>query len=764
MRYGFLTFEFPPAHGGGLSTYMVQTLKMLREAGHQAFVVVTDNGIAGQKFETFEGHTVLRVNVVNDPVGQTLGYWAAASYVVAEALKTAIAYCGMPDVLEVCDGFGLGYYTLQRKLTLEAPFRDLKICVTAHTPCALIRRWEGANWHRLPDYWTREAEIFCFKAADIVLAPSQFIIDQLRADFECADVRFTLVRNPYRLPPPVVAKPKLPAMALGTAKPDRRARAAAVAAPAVPDTGYYMLASRLAVWKGVLDIAQAFDLYWQGGGKARLKLFGADTETAFTNGSVAAFLKTRYAKHVAAGRLEIPALVKPEILAQQRRGAIALVHPSHKENLPYTIIEHMAGGGIALASAQGGQAEFIEDQVNGFLFQAQNPASLLEALIRCDALAEDKRLAMSQAASATITRMSDYEVVQLAKDAALAQEGTRPADRFPFIRGEERGFAPLADIASPRLSVVVPYFNLPELVEETVMSALNSTFTDLEVIVVNDGSTDADSPAVLAKLARLPRVRVITQTNGGVAVARNTGVAAAKAGLIALLDADDIIHPTYYERCIAVLDQYANVGFVGCWNDDFNEHGTMRHWPTFNPEPPMQLIFNTTNCQGLVVRRQAYLDAGGHDPALKMFLDDWEATIAMLAQGTRGVMIPHPLFRYRNRATSIFRSKADLWMQNYEYITRKHQGFYGSYMVEIIAFLNANGSNRNYHNPTFPAHLGEGDRYMQGRLFRLLRGYYIFTEQYRAGRVLRRILSVFSPLLNILLASLYRLRRGLKRA
>jgi hypothetical protein len=85
-------------------------------------------------------------------------------------------------------------------------------------------------------------------------------------------------------------------------------------------------------------------------------------------------------------------------------------------------------------------------------------------------------------------------------------------------------------------------------------------------------------------------------------------------------------------------------------------------------------------------------------------------------------------------------------------------------MVEIIAFLNANGSNRNYHNPTFPAHLGEGDRYMQGRLFRLLRGYYIFTEQYRAGRVLRRILSVFSPLLNILLASLYRLRRGLKRA
>ena len=118
---------------------------MLRLAGEQAFVLVVDNSVAGQRFGKFDGHDVMRVNVVNHPVCRTMGYWPAASYVLSDALKDAVGFFGKPDIVEVCDGFCLGYFTLQRKLALKAPFCDLKVCVTAHTPCSLIDRWDGQS-------------------------------------------------------------------------------------------------------------------------------------------------------------------------------------------------------------------------------------------------------------------------------------------------------------------------------------------------------------------------------------------------------------------------------------------------------------------------------------------------------------------------------------------------------------------------------------------------------------------------------------------
>lgn len=748
MRTAFLTFEFPPAHGGGLSTYLQQALKMLRAKGDQAFVLVTDNGVEKLKIEKYEGHDIIRVNVVGHPVARTMGYWAAASYVMAETLANAIAMFGMPDVVESCDGFGLAYFTLQRKHTLETPFRDLKVVVTAHTPCSLIDKWTGKSWHALPRYWTRESEMFCFKAADMVLAPSQFIIDQLKVDFECADVPFRLVRNPYQ--------------AILAMADDGNSLAEEVS---VSTDGskppYYVFGSRVALWKGALDVANAFDRYWREGGKAQLRMFGADAPDAPGGSSLSDFIRGKYNAHVEAGRLQLHGLAAPEELARQKRLALALLHPSHKENLPYTVIEHMAVGGVVIASANGGQAELIVHGESGLLFPAKNVAAIVDCLHQCEAMDKAGRAAMGRAAAASVAAQCNYDAVHAARQAALANLDPVHKD-FPFIRGEQRKFMAPAATNSPRLSVVIPYFQLPDFITETVDSALASTFTDLEVIIVDDGSADARSAEVLTTLAARPSVRVLRQDNAGVAAARNFGVANARGIYVALLDADDIVVPTYYERCVALLDRYENVGFAGSWNDDFDEGGTIRHWPTFNPEPPMQLIFNTTNCQGLVMRREAYDLGGGHDAGLNMFLDDWEAVISMLAQGVRGVMIPAPLFRYRVRQGSVYRSKADQWLTNYEYIIAKHRKFYAKYAGEIIAFLNANGPNLNYHNPTWQSAsasaLLTSDEFAKGRLARLLRGYYIFQRDHKLGQLFRRRLEIFVPLLDRLVAFLYRLR------
>jgi glycosyltransferase involved in cell wall biosynthesis len=742
MRVAFLTFEFPPTHGGGLSTYMTHTLKMLRTKGDQAFVLVIDNSVQKQKIEKFEGHDIIRINVNAHPICKTMGYWAAASYVIAEALAEAIPVFGMPDVVESCDGFGLAYYTLQRKHTLERPFLDLKVIVTAHTPCSLIDKWTGKSWYVLPRYWTRESEMFCLKAADMVLAPSQFIIDQLRTDFDCTDVQFKLVHNPYQ--------------SSGCKAENGLKNIESSKAP------YYVFGSRIAMWKGALDIVNAFDRYWSNGGVAQLKMFGSDTTDAPDNGSLKEFIIRKYQKHVEAGRLHLLGLASPEELARQKRSALALLHPSHKENFPYTVIEHMAEGGLVIASENGGQAELIEHGKSGYLFPAKNIEAIVECLHQCDSMNEAKREEIGKAAKSVVEEKCGYDGVYASRQLAL-NEINPVRERFPFIRGNEKVFSICNAINSPRLSVVIPYFQLPDFITETVDSALASTLKDIEVIIVDDGSADTRSPEVLAVLEARSQVRVLRQENAGVAAARNFGVANARANYVALLDADDLVMPTYYERCVALLDLYDNVGFVGSWNDDFDEQGTIRHWPTFNPEPPMQLIFNTTNCQGLVTRKEAYNIGGGHDSGLKMFLDDWEAVISMLANGVRGIMIPAPLFRYRIRQGSIFRSKADQWLINYEYIISKHKKFYLEYAEEIICFLNANGPNLNYHNPTWPSSSASAsmttDEFSRGRLAKLLRGYYVFQRDTNVGRKIRRALNVFSPLLDWAVSYAYKIRR-----
>lgn len=254
----------------------------------------------------------------------------------------------------------------------------------------------------------------------------------------------------------------------------------------------------------------------------------------------------------------------------------------------------------------------------------------------------------------------------------------------------------------PELSVVVPYFNMGVFIDETLDSVSRSTFDNLEIILVDDGSTDPVSQAKLDTLHEThglshTQLRIIRIPNGGVANARNTGVKHSRAPFVSLLDADDLVGARYYEKAISILKAYDNVSFCGAWIEDYNAYGRIRNWATWNAEPPIQLIMNQTNCQSLVYKRAAFERDGWHDPDLRMFLDDWEGVISLLAGGHRGVMIPEALFEYRIRPGSIFRSTGGLWDINYEKITQKHRALYNQWGADIAAFMNVNGPNNFYH-------------------------------------------------------------------
>ena len=727
MKTLLLTFECPPdVTGGGLCTYVQEYINAKIEQKEPTVILTADFNVHDEICTYFGCVKVIRFNPSTGDSFKYMGHWAAMSYEFSNQVKKIISDGFKPDWLEVCDGFGLGYFVLQRKLCLEFPFKDLKVLVTAHTPVTMIDEWDKKNIYELPTYFTKYMEQFCFLAADKVISPSNFLKKKLLTEFLEKDIPIDVVPNPYEK---ASIKQNLEKeIAYNSHDYD------------IPD---YAIASRVCYWKGIEQALAGFNLYWANDGQSSLYVYGSDTTYFRNNKSFKETLSNKYQKWIEKGLLKFAGLKEHSEILFIKKHIKALFHPSLFENYPYSVIEHMAEGGLVAASLNGGQAEFIQSEENGFLFDPHSPTSIRDAILKIDGLNELDSYRIAKNAIKTIKETCSYTTIMAQKEQVLAtvKHSDDPLAIFPFVTGKELTH-PESKTGSA-LTVVIPHYNLGDLLIEAIESIKFSSLRDIKIIVVDDGSTNKESVITLKTLEdRYTDLKVIYKENSGVADTRNVGVQNATTDYIALLDADDIICSNYYEMAVDILNRYDNVGFVGCWNEDFNQNGRIRLWPTFNPEIPLQVIMNTTNCQGLIVRREAYLAHGQHDPDLGMFLDDWESTISMVLNGVRGVMIPHPLFKYRIREDSIFRDKFRMFNINYNYIIDKHQALLGNCYADIIKFLNANGPNTQYHNPTHMSanntHSPEpAPQHEEGRLVQLAHKYYDTVNQPGAIRNIR---------------------------
>ena len=108
---------------------------------------------------------------------------------------------------------------------------------------------------------------------------------------------------------------------------------------------------------------------------------------------------------------------------------------------------------------------------------------------------------------------------------------------------------------SVKISVVIPVYNVEKYLQECVNSVLRQTYTDFEVILVDDGSTDSGGRICDDYAQKDPRVRVIHQANGGLSVARNTGLRAAQGKYVYFLDSDDYIEDHTLEALIFLAEK-----------------------------------------------------------------------------------------------------------------------------------------------------------------------------------------------------------------
>jgi glycosyltransferase involved in cell wall biosynthesis len=226
------------------------------------------------------------------------------------------------------------------------------------------------------------------------------------------------------------------------------------------------------------------------------------------------------------------------------------------------------------------------------------------------------------------------------------------------------GFFPSPDASA--ISLVIPTYNRGDLIGETIDSALRQQHPFAEIIVVDDGSTDATA-AVLARFGA--RIRVIRVANGGVQRARNTGVAAARTDWVALCDSDDLLDPAYcatlddYLRtqpaCDAVYCNFIPFDANGDQADKFSDApagffaGARRNGAFWEAVP--ELVLRTLDYQplfpsGSLVRKSTYEAIGGYDARFnRVGAEDWEFVLRLAASARISLCVT-PLVRVRKHA------------------------------------------------------------------------------------------------------------------
>ena len=127
------------------------------------------------------------------------------------------------------------------------------------------------------------------------------------------------------------------------------------------------------------------------------------------------------------------------------------------------------------------------------------------------------------------------------------------------------------------ISVVIPLYNKEKAIRATLESVIAQTYTDYEVIVVDDGSTDSSVEVVQSVMAQSNKIRLIQKPNGGVFSARNCGIIESKGYYIALLDGDDLWKPTFLEELVILIHDFPKARMWGV-NTAFLRNGKYYKW------------------------------------------------------------------------------------------------------------------------------------------------------------------------------------------
>ena len=200
----------------------------------------------------------------------------------------------------------------------------------------------------------------------------------------------------------------------------------------------------------------------------------------------------------------------------------------------------------------------------------------------------------------------------------------------------------------PLVSIIVPAYNTEQYIAETLNSILCSTYKNIEIIVIDDGSTDETVSIVEKIMEQDNRIRLLKQKNAGPSRARNNGIQNSFGEYILPVDSDDLISPSFIAEAVDVIQTDNEIKVVSCRCEFIGLKKGEWILPDFNLN---KLATDNRICATSMYRKSDWEQIGGYNENI-IAREDWAFWIAMLKDGGKVYRLPNIGFYYRVRAAS----------------------------------------------------------------------------------------------------------------
>ena len=644
MRICYVSRECSPYTGGGIGTYIRNVLPAMAQAGHE--VVLLSDFLGSPQPEQIKAELELAgvPVVLPEPLPDDLVncYYHPYHEYADRVYRTLRRYCmeHPVDVIEFPEYRAEGFTCIRAKRLL-GEFEQTTLVVKCHTPTSLLLQINNQQTRDEQVHHAIYMEDYCVAYADRVTSPSRSLAAYYQDRLQLQEIA------PSRYP---LALPELP-----------------IEAPAAPRRSIVFV-GRLEWRKGVDLLIKALTPVLRAQPDLILDCYGGDTFTGPFETSMAEYLKRRCIPPDLADRICLHGTVPYAEVIRRVAGAAVCVFPSRWENWPNVCLEAMSLKIPVVVSCHGGMAEMVEDGRSGFVVDPTNFEQLAE---RVCAILADRELARELGERAALRAQHLCDYVACAQE---IEQSYSPLKAYTFKRIEDGA-------EQPRVSVIIPFYNQGAWLEEAVGSALESRYTNLEVVVVNDGSTDPVSQAAFDRLAD-PRIKKISKPNGGLSSARNAGIAAASGSFILPLDADDVIHPDYIPRAVQALLNNPDLAYVTCYVKNFGAQND--HYVPLGLVRQVMLLINPAGKCCSMFRREALEQSGGYDEYMISF-EDWDVLCRLAATSWDGDVLPEAYFFYRRRPESmVYQEALPRQMQLMQYMIAKNQLLYQTYADDLL--------------------------------------------------------------------------------
>lgn len=626
LNIAYVCREFGPVTGGGIGTYIYNACLAMSNRGHRVFLITDCFNDSNLDLLPI-GVELVRLHAVRENrVGSFVSPHHEYSYRVYDTLLALVAEKKI-DVAEFAE-FGVEGFATIRAKRLFGQFADTKLIVKLHTPSSLLYTINEDRRLHVDSFCDYTMEDYCVRYADMVTSPSL----SLGQYFEQRVGRKGIAKCPYPVDLPVSGGART-----FTDHQVRRVR----------------LIGSVQVRKGIDTFIRAAVKILRNDPDFLFEIWGADRNALLFGKTyidiVEKLIPSEFKDRIIfAGGIpysEIPALFQDSCFC---------VYPSRWENWANVCLEAMSYGCVVLASKEGGMSEMVEHGKSGFVVDPLNPDDIADTILAFyknkKKLEEVSHCAQKRSQEICDPENTSLQIEQNYQQAIKKKKWQITVENVPSV------------------SVVIPFYNQPQYLRETIASVKKSTYPHLEIVVVNDGSTTKDANSLFESLTGVTKVQ---KENGGLSSARNAGVAAASGDYVLPLDADDLIEPSYIQKGVEALLNNPELGYVSCHAQNFGELRNAYIPIGFVPElmPYMNSHGKCTN----LYRKELFAQYGGYDEVMTSY-EDWDFLLTLDENGVEGDVLPDEMFHYRRHFDSMVyvtanRQRADL----IQYMMIKHE-------------------------------------------------------------------------------------------